>query len=308
MSKIPYKKCNQCGLYNDITVETCECGNNISTVPGLLVDEEIPFELTGEIDEDLEYYVQKCSACGALNFTTDPEKKVKVCYNCGKSRVYFVTPIPYVEEEEVEAAKPSMAVVEHFANQQAEEDDDDDDDDDSPWSGMLGNIKQATGQAKPSNNISYVNTEDDEDDDDEDDDDDDDGEVGGWASILGAKAETGTKPDKPVKAKVSEITLTAIRYGRCSHTFKSDAPGMPILLGRSAELADFLAQDGRVGNQHCYLTYKNGAWYVQDNHSANGTAVNQRDIGLNGERMLNNGDDLKLGHHPDSMEFRITIL
>lgn len=316
MSKIPCKKCNNCGLYNDITVNVCECGTDITNIPGLLVDENIPMELYGEINEELTYYVQKCSACGALNFTTDPLKKVKTCHNCHKSRVAFVTPVPYVDHEETqkeeeEEKQTPLSVVQRLAETEVDDDDDDDDDDCGTWGGILGNIKQATGQSKQTQSVPptqetpapklVVDPTAQMDDDDDDDDD----EVGGWANILGAK--TGGQ-SKPVQSKTSELTLTAIRYGRFSHTFKSDDSKLPILLGRSAELGDFLMADGRVGNQHCYLSYKNGAWYVTDNHSANGTAINQRDIGLNGERKLNNGDELKLGHHPDSMEFRVTII
>ena len=82
---------------------------------------------------------------------------------------------------------------------------------------------------------------------------------------------------------------------------------MQYMLGRSAEQSAFLENDHRVSNRHCYLSYKNGAWYVKDNHSSNGTAVNSRDIGLNGESRLNDGDELKLGHHPDSMAFKVMI-
>lgn len=79
------------------------------------------------------------------------------------------------------------------------------------------------------------------------------------------------------------------------------------MLGRSANQGAFLSQDGRVGNEHCYLFFRNGNWFVRDNNSKNGTAVNSRDIGLNGECMLSDGDELKLGHHPDSVAFRISI-
>lgn len=79
------------------------------------------------------------------------------------------------------------------------------------------------------------------------------------------------------------------------------------MLGRSAGQGNFLAQDGRVSNEHCLLIYRDGSWFVRDNHSSNGTAVNSRDIGLNGECVLNSGDELKLGHHPDSMAFRVTL-
>ena len=115
--------------------------------------------------------------------------------------------------------------------------------------------------------------------------------------------------DHPQSSSIEEkasITLTAITYGQFAFTVKA-SDGKPYLLGRSANQHEFLKHDLRVGNEHCYLVFKNGFWYVIDNHSSNGTAVNSQDIGLDGERILNNGDELKLGHHSDSMAFRITI-
>ena len=95
-------------------------------------------------------------------------------------------------------------------------------------------------------------------------------------------------------------------YGKLTFTVKADS-GAQYMLGRSANQSSFLASDKRVGNEHCYLYFKDGFWYVKDNHSANGTAVNSKDIGLNGEARLNNGDELILGHNSDSMAFKISF-
>ena len=102
------------------------------------------------------------------------------------------------------------------------------------------------------------------------------------------------------------MTLTAVTYGKCVFTVSSDMEE-DYLLGRNANQRDFLANDIRVGNKHCYLKFKDGAWYVRDNDSSNGTAINSVDIGLGGERVLRDGDVLKLGHHSDSMAFRVSI-
>ena len=323
MSKIPCRKCPGCDLFHSISVLSCvECGRDLIGIPALLVEiEEIPEKFYGEIDVDDAVYVQKCPACGALNFTSSIEEPVKICYNCYKKRVASITRTEYtvnensnVVSEDSAKKKGSNSVADPqeekvnisvFDIEKDDDDDDDDDDDLSSWKDTLGNIRQAVGSAplkKPpvSTEISTAIDEGVPDEDDEDDEDDDDVD---WTGILGSKS----KPEKsnPVATK-KVITLTAIRYGRLSFTIEAKESGL-YMLGRSANQSNFLSNDGRVGNEHCYIFFKNGFWYVKDNHSKNGTAVNSRDIGKNGEHILSDGDELKLGHHPDSMAFRITI-
>lgn len=333
MNKVPCKKCPQCGLFNDFTIEECECGKKLNNIGAQFINiDELSPEQYGEIDVSLKVYVQKCSACGALNYTDNPSNPVKVCYNCHKTRIAAIVPVEYVDtdsseqEDEVDSKADDMSVDNnsntHASYQQtpqvthsptADDDDDDDDDDDSvQWQGILGNIQKTVGSSPvisqtKSSQPSVKNTivtpiapdEDDEDDEDE---------VGDWSGILGNKAKQNTTTPKPqvvTPAANKDITLTAIRYGRLSFTV--EAGPNTYMLGRSANQGSFLSQDGRVGNEHCYLFYRNGNWFVKDNNSRNGTAVNSRDIGLNGECMLSNGDELKLGHHNDSVAFRISI-
>ena len=332
MNRIPCKKCPQCGLYNDFTVEECECGKKLNSIEAQFVDtDELSPEEYGEIESSLKVYVQKCSACGALNYTDDPSNPVKVCYNCHKTRIAAIAPVKCVEadsEDEKKISTPEAEMGNGFNAQQtanqvaqdypsyADNDDEDDDDDDSAqWQSILGNIQKTVGgvpAAKTSQSHTQQETE-------EkvirgpsrfyNDDDDDDDEVGDWSDILGTTAKTSSTltPKRqacPTLTK-KEITLTAIRFGRLSFTIEVDQD--TYMLGRSANQGAFLSQDGRVGNEHCYLFFRNGNWFVRDNNSKNGTAVNSRDIGLNGECMLSDGDELKLGHHPDSVAFRISI-
>lgn len=147
-----------------------------------------------------------------------------------------------------------------------------------------------------------------------DDEDEDDGAVSSWGSLLGISPAPAPAPTPgPVPAPVAppaagqELTLTAIRYGRLSFTLHAAQRDLPFLLGRSAGYGDFLSQDIRVSNEHCYLAFQGGGWVVIDNHSANGTAVNKRFLDYNGQQALHDGDELMLGHHPDSMAFRISI-
>ena len=325
MSRIPCRQCKSCGLFNDFTVGTCECGVDLFQVPIIVIEEDnIPLAKIGSIAEDLSVYVQKCSACGALNFTPDKNKRVKVCYNCHKARVASIEPIAFIDDEDSVEEEPTdcsgssggRTPVTNTEKKPAAEirlngyddDDDDDDDDDatSSWAARLGNIRKTVGSDEsvvfppkttvPTNQNAFAGT--DEDDDEEDDDETD------WSGVLGASAQP--KPSRPQTPK-HEITLTAIRYGRLSFSIAADE-NVQYMLGRSAKQSSFLVQDGRVGNEHCIISFRKGHWYVKDNHSANGTAVNCRDIGEDGEQELFDGDELKLGHHQDSMAFRITII
>ncbi len=284
MSKLPCKKCKKCGLYHDLSVEVCSgCGTDLLKTPALPTDiDELPAEMIGVINAEVDVFVQKCSACGALNFTFDEKRIVKICHNCHKARVKDVVPVRYEEpseekaetaEEEAEEAKPK--IDSDLLNKTDSED----------WKKIRGSIGKAVGESEAPADV--------------DDDDDDDVD---WGGIAKPKAEP-----KPAPApQVSVMTLSAVTYGKCTFSVSSDMDG-EYLLGRSANQRDFLANDARVGNKHCYLSYKNGAWYVRDNDSANGTAINSVDIGLGGERLLRDGDVLKLGHHSDSMAFRVSI-
>lgn len=324
MSKIPCKKCPGCGLYHGISIVTCdECGRELKNISAHLVEtDEIPGEQFGDIDKDAIAYVQKCSACGALNFSSSAEEPIRICYNCHKTRIASIKPVKYTVEEvaddktdEIAGNDTNRADNAHKENINQDdrlfnngEDDDEDDDDSAQWQGILGNIRQAVGSEtlkktavkNETPSIAADSIFGDSGGADDDDDDDDDAD---WGEILGGKS----KPKKAVTIEApKEITLTAIRYGRLSFTIEA-GDNRPYMLGRSANQSKFLVNDGRVGNEHCYIFFKDGFWYVRDNHSANGTAVNSRDIGLDGEHILNDGDELKLGHHPDSMAFRITI-
>lgn len=336
MNRVPCKKCPQCGLFNDFTIEECECGKKLNNIGAQFINtDELSPEQYGEIDVSLKVYVQKCSACGALNYTDNPSNPVKVCYNCHKTRIAAIVPVEYVDTDSSESEDEAVSEIDELSgvnnlsvhtNQcqtpqvnhsptvdDNDDDDDDDDDDDSvQWQGILGNIQKTVGsspvipQPKPSqqsvkNTIVTPIASDDDDDDDDD-------EVGDWSGILGNKVKQNTTTPKfqvVTPAAKKDITLTAIRYGRLSFTV--EAGPNTYMLGRSANEGSFLSQDGRVGNEHCYIFYRNGNWFVKDNNSRNGTAVNSRDIGLNGECMLSDGDELKLGHHNDSVAFRISI-
>lgn len=331
MNKIPCKKCPQCGIFNDFTVEECECGEKLNNIGAKFIDADgISPELYGEIDTSLKVYVQKCSACGALNYTNNPANPVKMCYNCHKTRISAIAPVECADEDndekqevsvsEVSESKDGKQIRSQVAQSQQsyvvddEDDEEDEDDDFIQWKAILANIQKTienTPQDSQANSIQQNTRQTDEpkvtqvvNDFDEDDD-----EIDDWSGILSSISKQKNDPilkQKVITTSVKKtLTLTAIRYGRLSFTI--DAGQDTYMLGRSAHQGSFLSQDGRVGNEHCYLFYRNGEWFVRDNNSKNGTAVNSRDIGLNGECMLSDGDELKLGHHSDSVAFHITI-
>ena len=328
MKKIPCKKCPKCGLYHDFTIVECDCGEQLGSIEAKPVNTaEISKDEYGQIDRSLKVYVQKCSACGALNYTDDPSHPVKMCYNCHKTRIAGINPVEWSEGGSDDDQKPSTQEAgakdrdnaPQSPNQAAQvptayaEDDEDDYDDEAslPWQSILKNVQKKAGTKPPAKTsqppVQQVTAP--KDAQPANDFDDEDDEVCDWSGVLGMPAKASAapepKPQNPRPPAKRDITLSAIRYGRLSFTVEAGQDS--YMLGRSANQGEFLSQDGRVGNEHCYLFFRNGTWYVRDNHSKNGTAVNSRDIGLDGECILNDGDELKLGHKPDSVTFRISI-
>ena len=65
MSKIPCRKCPKCGLYHDLSVLTCKCGEELAAIPAKLIElDDIPVEQLGTVDKDVIAYVQKCTSGG----------------------------------------------------------------------------------------------------------------------------------------------------------------------------------------------------------------------------------------------------
>ena len=329
MNKVLRKKCPQCGLFNDFTIEKCKCGKKLNNIGAQFIDtDELSLEQHGEIDVPLKVYVQKCPVCGTLNFTTSKDNRAEICYNCYKSRVANVESVIYTPEDEnaanldANSNRKSESVVasetQHHHTTETKtaplvNDDEKDDDLDTQDIFWLGRLKEGIGKAvsgSPNKNLTEeTKCETEFSSPTPYDDDDDDDDVVDWPDDLGGaqKQDTSPAPNRRTVAPAAkrDITLTAIHHGRLSFTV--EAGPNTYMLGRSANQSSFLSQDGRVGNEHCYLFYRDGNWFVKDNNSRNGTAVNSRDIGQNGEYMLSDGDELKLGHHNDSVAFRISI-
>ena len=80
---------------------------------------------------------------------------------------------------------------------------------------------------------------------------------------------------------------------------------------------EFLQQDGRVSTYHCYISFENKEWFIEDGipsfpefniherESSNSTRVNEKDV--NQKVRLVSGDKLKLGNQKDSVVFKVEI-
>lgn len=294
MGKIPCRLCGSCGRYSDLSVQTCQCGEILSETPGRLVDEPIPPEQCGKIDRSLQIpvFVQICTHCGKENFTTNPARRVGRCYCCHKTRVASFEPVPYEPEQDGKKDGQAEQPPEAAPHPAPAEEGGEGDGTAAHWRAVLEGVQSCVSGSATSWPDSG-----------------EDGEDGvTWDGLLGGvrpEAVLGTVPASSQGGR--RLTLTAIRYGPMSLTLQAGQRDLPFLLGRSAGCGEFLSQDLRVSNEHCYLTFQNGDWVVIDNHSANGTAVNRQFLEFNGQRVLRDGDELTLGHHPDSMAFRVGI-
>lgn len=68
--------------------------------------------------------------------------------------------------------------------------------------------------------------------------------------------------------------LTVRTKGDDGHSyFELDPQGGRIVVGRSDE-AELTIDSERISRQHCALSFEDGAWWVEDLDSANGTRVN----------------------------------
>lgn len=306
MGKIPCRLCGGCGLYNGAGVEICECGADLRDVPFLLVDEPIPPERYGEIDKSLPVYVQKCPVCGTENFTEDPDRRVKICCNCGKYRVASVKPVLFqketeqtppdrTEEEPAEGLDAFEEPPEGPSSPLGKKEPEEEDGAVLRWLRVLEGVRKSVeGSLEAGERPDEGGSEASSDEGGAD-------AASGWEALLGKKA------SPPPGEREPSLTLTALRYGKMSLTLAAGQRGLPYVLGRSAGCGKFLSKDLRVSNEHCSLSFERGRWTVTDCRSTNGTAVNRQFLESGGNRTLQDGDELTLGHHPDSMAFRVTI-
>ena len=340
MSKIPCRKCPDCGLINDITTEECVCGEDISYIPQVLYEtDELPAYQRGKVDETHEFYSQKCPACGAVNYSGDKESPVKRCFSCAKAKISAVEPILFKErtpkpeapkdekpkeEPEKTEAKAEPAKTEAApepkeekpapaeAIEQPQETKPEQHNAQPEQVPIIEESKNAIDELfeineEPANNA-----------------------IDELFAIEENVSAVNDAPEETLGAAENEderkewsfrlsdmdefdslgkdIVLTAVRYGVYSFTVTADmVKDKPYMLGRSAGEYEFLSKDPRVSGFHCTLFVNDGQWYIQDNNSTNGTFVDDTDLGEGGCTDLQNGDRIKLGHSADSMEFQVSF-
>ena len=294
--KILCRKCPGCGKYSDVTVRTCPCGKDLSAVVPEPTASSVYNQERGQIDETLKVYTQKCMACGSLNCVTDLKTADTRCSYCGKRKLAVGSFRLYESDETDEEKKlqdiggrlRGIITPEAPAQQAAPE----------PPPAPAPAPQAAKETPAPSAGTA--------------------GNAPSWSGVLNkvknppavpadkpAAPAPADKPEEPKKPK--NLTMNAMRYGPCSLTLTPDDAMIPVMLGRSAMKRDYLANDPRVGNSHCSISFRNGRWFVKDNNSANGTFLNDRDLGLGGEAELRDADRLKLGHSADSIVFVVSL-
>lgn len=74
-------------------------------------------------------------------------------------------------------------------------------------------------------------------------------------------------------------------------------------LGKERRKVDYcIADNTNISRTHADIVYKNGAFYIVDNHATNGTAVNGATVASGQERILKNNDIIKLAD--EEFQFR----
>lgn len=116
--------------------------------------------------------------------------------------------------------------------------------------------------------------------------------------------------DNELNTENSSITLKYITgNGRIKQEFEIsvDKSEVKCLLGRGAKGEEFFQNDIRVSNEHLYVWYKSGEWFIKDDYSKNGTMLNKKLIKPGKEYVIKNGDIIALGKLADSVHLKVII-
>jgi len=87
------------------------------------------------------------------------------------------------------------------------------------------------------------------------------------------------------------VIYTREGRGPLGKRIQLDGPGLELTIGRDVQNSLVLEFEG-VSRKHARLVKRDGAWWVHDNNSTNGTYVNDT---LTRETPLRNGDRVKVG-------------
>lgn len=99
--------------------------------------------------------------------------------------------------------------------------------------------------------------------------------------------------------------VTVGTYGNRGFVIKISSVETPVLIGRCGLGKDFLQEDLRVSNEHCYINYDNGKWYLTDNNSTNSTELNDKTISPGNPCLIKENDLIRLGKDDNTFVFKV---
>lgn len=278
------KKCPKCGKYSDISVEKCQCGENLIRVMAKKVEESLQEDQINEIDDTVPVFEQRCPSCKKVFYIFDKEMRYKKCPNCRKAAIANQEPVAVFPEQkkiiENETSEDASETEENIGSEEIREE----------------NEEQIHRSANMQKNL-YV--------------------LDSWDSVrenlskyepenrntaIGLKA-TGSRTEIIFQAEEAPILLGRYVLDSIDEGDKKEK--------RYQQIEELMAADRRVSGYHCHLLYKNGDWYIKDGswaipakgipekRSTNSTKVNEKNV--EGEVVLHNNDIIKLGNQRDSL-------
>jgi len=98
MAIIPCTQCPDCGLWNQCTVQQCECGADLRNRKVVMTDVANLSALEyGDIQKNPAIYGQICPKCGKVAFTSSPRKRKMNCPSCGADAISNFRPVYYLD-------------------------------------------------------------------------------------------------------------------------------------------------------------------------------------------------------------------
>ena len=309
MAKTACRLCGKCNKYYDISVSKCSCGESLMRKKYELIDlsslREEAAERVGEINPELVFYQKKCPHCGRINYSVSENDRSAVCVYCNNPGIRYGKAVRYEEEEVIPAEEKNQ------------------------WGKCRENILEElnsntgnTGADKSKDNITETEntvaadavaeetepgkTESEKTESEKIESEKSESEKD---ITVNAAAEETTSDEFDVSSSwelfSDTIVFTAFLHGNVTFEISPEEGKKQVLLGRGAAQAELLSQDGYTSNEHCYIIFRDNSWYVRNNNPRNGTFLNNTLLQPTEERKLEENDLLKLGHHVNSMQFKI---
>ena len=273
-----------------------------------VLQNEMP-EKIGLINPGLTFYQKNCPHCGRENYSVLENDQTSVCVYCNNYNIRFAKSVLYEEEElfpvlqKTEWARCQEDIINKMNPNETYSDSGDFDTGDSwdivPVGNSDSEIPSGIGmEAEEKDEYSS------------------DARYGYGEDQYNEAPQEKTESSSEDRIKEEEesfswdafndtIVFTAILHGNVTFEISPEEGKKQVLLGRSAAQAELLSQDGYTSNEHCYIFYRDNSWYVRNNKPRNGTFLNDILLQPTEERKLEENDLLKLGHHANSMQFRI---